>query len=152
MAATLKSGHTVFACGNGGSAADSQHFAAELVARYKKNRKALRALALTTDSSALTAIGNDYGFEHIFTRQLEALGTRGDVLVAFTTSGSSRNVLQAIKQAKKQKMRVIVLTGAKGAGLKNIADVCIVVPSTETARVQEVHQLVYHAWCEYIDA
>jgi len=148
----IKSRRTVFMCGNGGSAADSQHFATELVARYKKNRTALRAIALTTDSSALTAIGNDYGFENIFKRQIEALGRPGDVLVAFSTSGSSPNVLHAIQQAKKQKMKIVALTGEKGVSLKKISDVCVIVPTAETARIQEVHQLIYHAWCEYIDS
>lgn len=152
IAATVRSHHTIFICGNGGSAADSQHFATELVARYKKDRKPLRAVALTTDTSALTAIGNDYGFENIFKRQIEALGTRGDVLVALSTSGSSPNILNAIKQAKKQKMKVIALTGEKGKSLKKIVDVAIIVPSIETARIQEVHEVVYHAWCEHIDS
>ncbi len=147
----LKAGKKVLVCGNGGSAADSQHFAAELVGRYVENRKALPAIALMTDASALTAIANDWSFEYAFARQIEALGQAGDVLVAFTTSGGSKNVLAAIKAARRKRMRVIVLTGEKGMRLRRSADVCIVVPSIETARIQEVHQLIYHTWCEYID-
>ncbi len=148
----LKGKKKVLVCGNGGSAADSQHFAAELVGHYSKDRRALPAVALTTDSSALTSIGNDYGFEEIFSRQVEALGEKGDVLIAISTSGSSKNVLNAIAAARKKKMHVIVLTGEKGKALQKRVDVAIVVPSKETARIQEVHELVYHAWCEYIDA
>jgi len=141
----------VLVCGNGGSAADSQHFAAELVGRYAKNRKALPALALTVDSSALTAIANDWDFEYVFARQVEALGNAGDVLVAFTTSGRSKNVLAAIRTARKKKMHVIALTGEKGKGLRKSADVTVVVPSKETARIQEMHELTFHAWCEFLE-
>ena len=148
---TLKKGKKLLICGNGGSAADSQHFAAELTGRYKKNRRAYPAIALTTDTSALTAIGNDYGFEYIFSRQVEALGARGDILVAFSTSGKSKNILKAIAAAKKRGLRIITLTGKKGASLKRVSDVCIVVPTDETARIQEVHQILYHAWCEALD-
>ncbi len=147
----LKAGKKVLICGNGGSAADSQHLATELVGRYAKNRKALPAIALTTDASALTAIGNDWDFSYVFARQIEALGHSGDVLIAITTSGTSKNVLAAIKAARAKKMRIIVLTGTRGAKLKANVDVCIAVPSIETARTQEVHELIYHAWCEYID-
>jgi len=152
LVAALKRGHKVLVCGNGGSAADSQHFAAELVGRYKGERKALPAIALTTDTSALTSIGNDYGFEAIFSRQVEALGTKGDVLVAITTSGASKNVLAALAAARKKKMHVVVLTGAKGSALRRKVDVAVVVPSKETARIQEIHEIVYHTWCEYIDS
>lgn len=148
----LTSGKKVLVCGNGGSAADSQHFAAELVGRYVKNRKALPAIALTTDTSALTSIGNDYGFEKIFSRQIEALGKKGDVLVAISTSGASPNVLAGISVAKKKKMHTIALTGEKGRALKRAVDIAIVVPSKETARIQEIHELVFHSWCEWIDA
>ena len=141
----------VLVCGNGGSAADSQHFAAELVGRYAKNRKALPALALTVDSSALTAIANDWDFKYIFARQVKALGSAGDVLVVFTTSGRSKNVLAAVRAARKRKMRVIALTGEKGSALRKGADVAIVVPSSETARIQEMHELTFHAWCEFLE-
>ena len=151
LLAALRRGKKVLVCGNGGSAADSQHFATELVGRYKSERRAYSAIALTSDTSALTCIGNDYGFENIFKRQVEAHGKAGDVLVAFSTSGSSKNILSAIAQAGKQKMRILALTGAKGAALRRKADVAIVVPSSETARIQEIHELVYHAWCEFID-
>ncbi|MDO8552926.1 MAG: SIS domain-containing protein [bacterium] len=152
LVAALRRGKKVLICGNGGSAADSQHFAAELVGRYKDDRPPLPALALTTDSSALTAIGNDYGFEDIFKRQVAALGKSGDVLVVFSTSGASKNVLAAISEARLRKIKVIALTGTRGSGLRRRADAVIVVPTKETARIQEVHQLVYHSWCEYIDA
>src|SRR3989344_221322 len=151
LVAALGRGKKVLVCGNGGSAADSQHFAAELVGRYKRERRAYPAIALTTDTSALTCIGNDYGFENIFKRQVEALGTKGDVLVALSTSGKSKNILAAIAEARKRNMKVIVLTGANGTGLARNADAAVVVPSTETARIQEIHELVYHSWCEYID-
>lgn len=148
----LKAKKKVLVCGNGGSAADSQHFAAELVGRYKGERKALPAIAITVDSSALTSIGNDYGFEQIFSRQIKALGSYGDVLVAISTSGASKNVLEAISAARKKKMRVVALTGEKGSALQKKVDIVIVVPSRETARIQEIHELVFHAWCEFIDA
>lgn len=152
LVSVLKRGKKILVCGNGGSAADSQHFAAELVGRYKGERKALPAIALTVDSSALTSIGNDYGFEKVFSRQVEALGAKGDVLVAISTSGASQNVLEAISVARKRKMNVIALTGEKGKALRRKANVAIVVPSRETARIQEMHELTFHAWCEYIDA
>jgi len=149
---TVQRDRLILICGNGGSAADSQHLATEFVARYKKERKALRALALTTDASALTAIGNDYSFEDIFKRQIEAVGRAGDLLIAFTTSGGSLNIRRALKAARARDMNIILLTGKNGASLARSAEAGIVVPSTETARIQEIHQLVYHAWCEYIDA
>ncbi|MDO8482052.1 MAG: SIS domain-containing protein [bacterium] len=152
LVSALRSGKKVLICGNGGSAADSQHFAGELIGRYKNNRHPLPGLALTTDTSALTAIGNDYGFEDIFKRQITALGNAGDVLVVFSTSGASKNVLSAISEAKLKKMKVIALTGERGSGLRRRAHAVVVVPTKETARIQEIHQLVYHAWCEYIDA
>jgi len=147
----LKKNRTLLICGNGGSAADSQHFAAEWICRYREDRPPLSAIALSTDTSALTAIGNDYSFEDIFSRQVEALGAEGDVLVAFTTSGQSKNILKAIKKAKAKNMAVIALTGERGRDIGSIADIAVVIPSSETARIQEVHQVIYHAWCEYID-
>lgn len=142
---------TLYACGNGGSAADAQHFVAEFVCKYVKDKKPLPAHALSTDTSVLTAIGNDFGFEEIFARQILALGKPGDMLVAFTTSGTSKNVLRALEVAREKKMQTIVLTGTGGAGLIGRADCVIAVHSTETARIQEVHGLICHAWCEYID-
>jgi len=148
----IKRNKQILLCGNGGSAADCQHFAAELSVRYRKDRRPLRAVTLTTDTSVLTAIGNDYGFEKLFERQVEALGYPGDVLVAFSTSGASANIRAAVDRARAKKLKVIVMTGAKGQALAKKADVAIVAPSAETARIQEIHGLVYHAWCECIDS
>lgn len=142
----------LFMCGNGGSAADSQHFAAEWLCRYKDDRPPMPAIALTTDTSTLTAIANDYDFEQVFARKVDALGSEGDVLVAFTTSGQSKNILAAIKKAKERGMKVIALTGSRGRSLESRVDVAVVVPSDETARIQEIHQIVYHVWCEFVDA
>jgi D-sedoheptulose 7-phosphate isomerase len=149
----IRAGRRVFFCGNGGSAADSQHFAAELLCRYRGDRKPLPGIALTTDTSALTAIANDYQFKDIFSRQLEALGTKGDLLVAFSTSGRSENVLQAIASARAKRMRIIFLTGENGlvSGRRAGADIVVAVPHKETAKIQEMHELIYHAWCEYLD-
>jgi D-sedoheptulose 7-phosphate isomerase len=146
----VKNGNCLFVCGNGGSAADSQHFAAEFVCKYKNDRRPLPAIALTVNTSALTAIGNDYGFDHVFSRQIEALSKKGDVLVTITTSGASKNILSAIAKAKELGLTVIVLTGARGKTMK--ADLVLAVPSEETARIQEMHELIYHAWCEYVDS
>jgi len=148
----LKNGGKILICGNGGSAADSQHFAAELAGRYKKERKALAAVSLTTDTSALTAIGNDYGFERIFARQVEALGRQGDVLVALSTSGNSPNILAAIETAKKQGMAAIGMTGASGGKMKSMCDLCICIPSSNTPRIQEAHITLIHAICEIVDS
>ena len=142
----------VFTCGNGGSAADAQHLAAEFTCRYKDDRKPLAAILLGANFSHLTAVGNDYSFEDVFSRELETLGREGDILVAFTTSGSSKNILKAIEVARAKKMKVIMLTGQKGKSLAAKADVLIAIPSEETARIQEMHELIYHVWCEYIDA
>jgi D-sedoheptulose 7-phosphate isomerase len=152
IAAAAKSGRRLFACGNGGSAADAQHLTTEWVSRYKNDRDPLPAIALTVDTSALTAIGNDYGFEQLFARQVKALGAAGDVLVAITTSGQSKNVLLALEEARKKNMKTIALTGSRGTNLKTMADVTIVIPTDETARIQEMHELIYHAWCECVDA
>jgi D-sedoheptulose 7-phosphate isomerase len=151
MIGALTRGHKLFFFGNGGSAADAQHLAAELVGRYERERRALPALALTVDTSALTAIGNDYSFEKVFTRQLEALGSRGDVAVGISTSGKSPNVLHAIRSAKKMGLLTVAFTGAGGGALAGLADHCICVPSGQTARVQEAHILVGHILCELID-
>lgn len=148
---TAKEGKRLFVCGNGGSAADSEHIVGEWLCRYKKERGPLPAIALASDSATITAIGNDYGFEHVFSRQIEALGMKEDLLLAITTSGASKNILNAISQAKKNGMRVIVLTGARGKGMQG-ADVVVAVPSEETARIQEMHEIIYHSWCECIDS
>lgn len=146
------SGSKIFICGNGGSAADAQHFAAELTGRFERERRALPAIALTTDTSAITAIGNDYGFDFIFSRQLEALARPGDLLVAISTSGNSLNVLKAVEYAKKNHITTIGLLGRDGGQLGRQVDVAVVVPSGRTARIQEMHILIVHIWCELLDA
>jgi len=148
---TLTSGHKILLCGNGGSAADCQHFAAELVIRYHKNRRAYPAIALTTDSSILTAHPNDFSFDSLFSRQIEALGNEGDCLIALSASGNSENVVQAVLAAKELKMTVVSLLGDDGGRLKSLVDVPIVIPSRTTARIQEMHMLIYHWWCEKLD-
>ena len=148
VSATIAAGRTVFFCGNGGSAAEAQHLAAELVVRFARDRGALPAVALTADGSVLTAIGNDYGFERVFARQIEALGRRGDLLVAMTTSGRSPNVVEAIRAARERGMNVAGMTGEAGKAFARRCDVALVVPSREVARIQEVHLLVGHICCE----
>lgn len=149
---TLQRGHKVLLCGNGGSAADAQHIAAELVGRYEVKRRAWPAIALTTDTSALTAISNDYGYEEVFARQVEALAAANDVLVALSTSGTSANVLKAVKKARALGCKTIALTGAGGEPLASLCDLAVVVPAARTARVQECHIIIGHLWCELIDA
>ncbi|RKO64242.1 phosphoheptose isomerase [Campylobacter sp. P255] len=147
----LKQGGKILICGNGGSAADSQHFAAELSGRYKKERKALAAIALSTDTSALSAIGNDYGFEFVFSRQVEALASGNDVLIGISTSGKSTNVIKAFEKAKGIGAKCIGLSG-KGGGLMNaLCDHNIVIPSDDTARIQEMHILIIHCLCDLIE-
>lgn len=152
MAERLKRGCRILVCGNGGSAADAQHFAAELSGRFVKERRALGGIALTTDTSALTAIGNDYGFDRIFARQVEALGRPGDLLVGISTSGNSPNIILAVEAAKQLGIRTLGLLGRDGGKLKALVDDALVVASPVTARVQEVHLMVYHFWCEAIEA
>jgi D-sedoheptulose 7-phosphate isomerase len=148
---TLLRGNKVFMMGNGGSAADAQHFAAEIVVRYVKNRRGLPALALSTDSSVLTAIGNDFSFEKIFSRQIEALANEGDLVVAFSTSGNSENVVQGVLEAKEKKCAVIGFLGRDGGRIQGIVDVALTVNVPETARIQEAHQLIYHALCQVLE-
>ncbi len=148
---TFRAGGKVLICGNGGSAADAQHIAAEFVGRYETERVSLPAIALTTDTSALTAIGNDYGFERIFARQVEALANKGDCLIAISTSGNSPNVIAAVMEARRRGAWVIGLTGGGGKKLASLADASILAPSTRTARIQEVHLAVIHIWCEMVD-
>ncbi len=147
----LKRGNKILICGNGGSAADSQHFAAELVGRFKLERKGLSAIALTTDTSILTAIGNDYGFDKIFERQVEALGKEGDVLVGISTSGNSENVIKAVKKAKEIGIYTIGLLGKSGGKLKDLVDLSLIVPSGNTPRIQECHLTIYHIICEEVE-
>lgn len=154
MFTALSNGNRILACGNGGSAADAQHFAAQLVGHFERERLPLPAFALSTDSSVLTAIGNDYSFAEIFSKQVQAYGQAGDVLFAISTSGSSANVVAAIEAAQERDMRIVALTGKGGGaigGLMTDADVSICVPHDRTARIQEVHLLVVHCLCDGID-
>lgn len=147
----LASGKKVLLCGNGGSAADAQHIAAELVGRYEKQRRSWPAIALTTDTSALTAVSNDLGYEQVFARQVAGLAQPGDVLIAISTSGKSKNILQAAAQARELGCRTIALTGASAEPLKSICDFTVSVPSTRTSRTQEAHITIGHLWCEMVD-
>ena len=146
-----KQGGCVYICGNGGSAADSQHIAGELIGRFKIERQAMAAVALSTDTSVLTCIGNDYGFEDIFARQVEGLVREGDVLWAFSTSGTSKNVINAVKAAKDAGAFVLAFTGKKDTLLEDMADVCIAVDAPGSAAAQEIHQIAYHAICELVE-
>jgi len=147
----LSQNHKVLLCGNGGSAADAQHIAAELVGRFEGERRAWPAIALTTDTSALTALGNDYGYGRIFARQVEALALAGDVLICISTSGDSKNVLAAAMTARRLGCRTIGLTGANGKRLASLCDHAVLVPSTRTSRIQEAHNVIGHLWCEMVD-
>lgn len=147
IAALLKSGGKVLLCGNGGSASDAQHIAAEFVGRFVESRRALPAIALTTDTSILTAVANDFGFEQIFARQVEALGGQGDMLIGFSTSGNSENVVRALKAARERKMITVGLLGGDGGDCLELCDLSVVVGSKEAARVQEIHILIGHIIC-----
>lgn len=147
----LAKGNKVMFCGNGGSAADSQHLAAEFVGRFQKERKGLPALALTVDTSILTAVGNDYGYDKVFVRQVEALARPGDVLVGISTSGNSGNVVAAVELAKELGVYCVGMTAAGGGKLKALCDECIAVPAEVTARAQEMHILIGHILCELVD-
>ena len=149
--ATLKAGGKILLCGNGGSAADAQHIAAELTGRYKTERDALAGIALTTDTSALTAIGNDYGYEFVFSRQLEALGRKGDLLIAISTSGNSGNVVKALELARKIGIKTIGLSGRTGGSMNELCELNLVVPSNDTPRIQEMHIMIGHIICQAID-
>lgn len=148
---TLQKGNKILLCGNGGSAADAQHIAAEFVGRYETERRAFPAIALTTDTSALTALANDYDFERIFSRQVEALANEGDCLIAISTSGNSPNVISAVMTARKKGCKIIGFTGAKGKKLASLSDECLMIPSQRTARIQEAHITIAHIICEIID-
>ncbi len=154
MFSALSNGNKILACGNGGSAADCQHFAAELVGRFERERFPLPALALTTDTSILTAVGNDYSYKEIFSKQVQAFGQAGDVLLAISTSGNSANVQAAVEAALEREMRVVLLTGKDGGTIAKMlteADVTICVPHSRTARIQEVHLVTIHCICDGID-
>lgn len=153
LVSAIRQGGKILACGNGGSAADAQHFVAELVVRLRSgfNRPAIPALALTTDTSILTAGANDYGFENVFARQVEALGREGDVLVVFSTSGNSPNVVEATRLARQKGVRVIGILGGDGGALKKMVDLPLIVDSRETARIQEVHGVLIHILCDLLE-
>lgn len=146
----LRAGNKVLICGNGGSAADAQHIAAELIGYYESQRRSWPAIALTTDTSALTAVSNDLGFEHVFARQVTGLAQAGDVLIAITTSGKSKNVLRAVEAARERGCKTIALAGASTETLA-LCDVVVSVPASRTARVQEAHITIGHLWCEIVD-
>ncbi|MFH1360563.1 MAG: D-sedoheptulose 7-phosphate isomerase [Candidatus Omnitrophota bacterium] len=137
--------------GNGGSASDCQHMAAELIGRFEKERKPLAAIALTTDTSTLTALGNDYGFDTVFARQIAGLAAKGDMAFAISTSGHSKNVIEGVRQAKRMGLKTVALTGCDGGRLAKICDICLVVPSHKTARIQETHACVIHSLCELVE-
>lgn len=149
---TLERGNKILICGNGGSAADAQHFAAELVGRFVTERRGLPAIALTTDTSIITSIGNDYSYDVIFSRQVEALGNEGDMLIGISTSGNSKNVLEAVTLAKNKGMKTVGMLGKDGGELVKQCDEALVVTCNTTARVQEVQELTYHIICEIIDS
>ncbi|CAM3681368.1 phosphoheptose isomerase [Polynucleobacter arcticus] len=154
MTGCLRAGGKVMACGNGGSAADAQHFAAELIGRFERERQELAAIALTTDTSILTAVGNDYGYDEIFSKQVRGLGKKGDILIGISTSGNSKNVVIAIEAAKKMGIKIIALTGNGGgkiASLLDEDDIHLCAPSTRTARIQETHLVLLHALCDGVD-
>lgn len=147
----MQTGHKILIAGNGGSAADAQHFAAELVVRFEKERRGLPAMALTTDTSILSAGGNDYGFDAVYERQVQAIGCPGDILIAISTSGSSRNIIRALGMAKNKDMRTVGLTGKDGGQMRELCDILLWVPHTRTARIQEVHEHTIHTLCQLIE-
>jgi len=147
----LKKGGKVIFCGNGGSAADSQHLAAELIGRFQKDRRALAALALTANTSIITSLANDFGFDCVFVKQVEGLAKKGDLLVALSTSGDSENVIAAVKQAKKMKVKTVSFTGGDGGKLAKLTDISLIIPSHNTARIQEAHITVGHAICQLVE-
>ena len=147
----LDQGKKILIAGNGGSAADAQHFAAELIGRYLEERRALAAIALTTDTSILTAVGNDYGFDEVFSRQIDGLGCEGDVFIGISTSGNSTNLVKAFDVARERKVVTVALVGKSGGVLKEIANHVLLIPSSHTPRIQEAQEWVWHTWCELID-
>lgn len=151
MVASLKTGGKVLLFGNGGSAADAQHIAAELVGRFKLERRGLPAIALSVNTSTLTSIGNDYGYEEIFSRQVEALASKNDIAIAISTSGNARNVIAGVLEAKKQKIKTVALTGSGGGQLAPLVDIALIIPSQNTPRIQEVHITIGHILCEIVE-
>ena len=151
LSKVLSNGKKIFWCGNGGSASDSVHLSAELIGRFKKNRIPLKSIALPNDPATMTCISNDFGFEKIFSRQIEGLGEHGDVLITITTSGNSKNILEAIKEAKRKKMKVISFLGKTGGKCKGKADLEFMIKSNSTARIQEMHILLGHILCDLIE-
>ena len=151
MAETINSGGKILVCGNGGSAADAQHFAAELVGRFEQDRRAWPAIALTTDTSILTAVANDYAFDGIFARQVEALGEERDLLLGISTSGNSQHVVLAVEKAKPKKMKTVGLLGRDGGKIAGIVDLAVIVPYSVTARIQEAHIFIIHVWCSILE-
>ncbi len=147
----LKGGGTLFFFGNGGSAADSQHVAAEFIGRFQKERKALSAIALTTDTSILTALANDYSYDIVFSRQLEGLGKKGDIVFGISTSGKAKNVLKAFESARSMGITTVLFTGGDGGAAAALADISVIVPSKVTARIQEAHMAIFHAICETVE-
>jgi D-sedoheptulose 7-phosphate isomerase len=152
IVATLKAGNKILLFGNGGSAGDAQHIAAELTGRYKTERRGLPAIALSTDTSALTAIGNDYGYDRIFDRQVEAVGSEGDLLIGISTSGNSRNVLRALAFGKDNGMNTLGLSGKGGGDMRPLCDINLIIPSDDTARIQEMHITIGHILCGIVDS
>ena len=154
MSDCLRAGGKIMACGNGGSAADAQHFAAELIGRFERERRELAAIALTTDTSILTAIGNDYSYDDIFSKQVRGLGKSGDILIGISTSGNSKNVVKAIEAAKKMGIKILALTGNGGGKIAELLDdddIHLCAPSTRTARIQETHLVLIHSLCDGVD-
>jgi len=149
---SIKAGGCVYICGNGGSAADAQHIAGEFVGRFRQERKALPAVALSTDTSVLTCVANDYGYEDIFARQIEGLAKKGDVLWAFSTSGTSKNIIAAAELAKKMGCKVLAFTGKAKTPLEELSDVCVSIDAPYTAAAQEIHQLAYHTICDLVES
>ena len=151
LSKSLKKGGTIYWCGNGGSASDSMHLSTELIGRFKKNRKPLKSISLSSNASALTCISNDFGFENLFSRQIEALGKKNDVLVAISTSGNSKNILKAIKQAKRNKLFTVSMLGKNGGKCKNKSDIDLIFKSFSTDRIQEMHIMIGQIICELIE-
>lgn len=148
---TLKAGNKILLCGNGGSAADAQHIAAELTGRYKTERRGLPGIALTTDTSALTAIGNDYGYDRVFDRQVEALANKGDLIIGISTSGNSKNIVSALKLGRELGCKTLGFSGRDGGAMNEVCDINLIVPSNNTPRIQEMHILFGHTICQIID-